>query len=40
VLNVGSTKGMVTAVAVGMTSVAANYPQTMISGSTPVTIIP
>lgn len=40
VLNVGSTKGTVAGVAVGTTSIAANYPQTVIAGSTTVTIIP
>lgn len=40
VLNVGSMKGTATGVAVGMTSIAANYPQTMISDSTMVTVIP
>ena len=40
VLNVGSAKGTVTGVAVGTTSITANYPQTVIAGSTTVTIIP
>jgi hypothetical protein len=40
VLNIGITKGTVTGIAVGTTSMTANYPQTMISGSATVTIVP
>jgi uncharacterized protein YjdB len=40
VLNVGSTKGTVTGVAVGTTSIAATYPQTVVSGTTALTVVP
>jgi hypothetical protein len=40
VTNVGSQKGTVLAVAVGLTTVTAAYPQTVISGTTGITVIP